>query len=123
MLVFAWDINLEDEPKSKFFERNLKLYFDGLMKVVNEDTTITVPDSKIALKKTKNSIPTYTGTIETYDAFITKEMIRLNVEIQVYFCEPKNQYIPFCKMSPRDFNHKAWEIMHETSLSYNICYD
>lgn len=122
-LVFTWDINLENKPKSRFFEKNLKLYFDGLMKVVNEDTKIAIPESKIVLRKTKNTIPSYTGTIETYDAFTTKKMILLNVVIEVHFCASKNQYIPFFKISPRDFDHKSWEMIHHTTLRDNICRD
>lgn len=93
------------------------------MKVVNEDTTVTIPESKIKLRKTKNTIPTYTGTIETYDAFTTKKMILLNVIIEVHFCKSKNQYLPFFKISPRDFEHQSWELIHHTRLRDNICKD
>ena len=44
--VFAWEINLKTKPTTKFFEDNLKRYFDGLMKVVNEDTLLTIPKTK-----------------------------------------------------------------------------
>ena len=83
-LAFAWDMNLMTKPTSKFFEDNLKLYYDGLMKVVNEDTTLTIPKTKATFseKKTKKGVISFTGSVETYDAFTTKKMITLNVIIE-----------------------------------------
>ncbi len=85
-LVFAWNINLKAKPTTKFFEDNLKLYFDGLMKVVNEDSLLTIPKTKTFIKKEKQKkgIITFTGTVETYDAFTTKKIITLNVTIESY---------------------------------------
>jgi hypothetical protein len=58
--VFAWDINLKTNPTAQFFEDNFKLYFDGLMKVVNEDTLLTIPKTKASfILKLENMLQVY----------------------------------------------------------------
>ncbi len=122
-LVFAWNINLKAKPTTKFFEDNLKLYFDGLMKVVNEDSLLTIPKTKTFIKKEKQKkgIVTFTGTVETYDAFTTKKIIALNVTIESYYCKITKTYIPLFKFSPRDYKHKSWDMLNQAKLSANIC--
>lgn len=122
-LVFAWDINLKTKPTTKFFEDKLKLYFDGLMKVVNEDKEVIIPKTKafFIANKQKKEITTFTGTVETYDAFTTKKMIKLNVTIESYYCKKTKIYIPLFRLSPRDFKHKAWEMLNQAKLRANVC--
>lgn len=122
-LVFAWDINLKTKPTTKFFEGNLKLYFDGLMKVVNEDSLLIIPKTKVFIKeeKRKNGIATFIGTVETYDAFTTKKTIILNVTIESHYCKKTKTYTPLFRFSPRDFKHKSWDMLNQAKLSANIC--
>ncbi len=121
--VFAWDINLKTKPTPKFFEDNLKLYFDGLMKVVNEDTLLTIPKTKTSFiaKEQKKELSTFTGTIEIYDAFTTKKMITLHVTIESVYCKKTKTFIPLLRFSPKDFKHKAWEMLNQVTLRDNIC--
>ncbi len=122
-LVFAWDINLKTKPTAKLFEDNVKLYFDGLMKVVNENETLIIPKTKANFieNKTKKRITTFTGTLETYDAFTTKKVIELNVIIESHYCKQTNKYVPFFKISPKDLNHKVWKVLDKIKLQDNIC--
>lgn len=121
-LVFAWDINLRTKPTTKFFEDNLKLYFDGLMKVVNEDTLLTIPKTKTLFieKERKKEVTTFTGILEIYDAFTTKKMIILNVTIESYYCKKTKTFMPLVRFSPKDFNHKAWEMLNQVTLHPNV---
>ena len=122
-LVFAWNINLKNKPTAKFFEDNLKLYFDGLMKVVNEDSLLIIPKTKVFFKeeKQRNGITTFTGTLETYDAFTTKKIITLNATIESYYCEKTKTYIPLFRFSPRDFKHTSWDVLNQAKFSAHIC--
>lgn len=117
-LVFAWDINLKTKPTTKFFEDNLKLYYDGLMKEVNEDTLLIIPKTKALFKEKeqKNEFATFTGILETYDAFTTKKMITLNVTIESYYCKKTKTFIPLFRFSPKDFNHKVWKMLNQVTL-------
>jgi|JI6StandDraft_1071083.scaffolds.fasta_scaffold07740_5 hypothetical protein len=123
--VFAWEINLKTKPTTKFFEDNLKLYFDGLMKVVNEDTLLIIPKTKALFirKEQKKEITTFTGILEIYDAFTTKKMIKLNVTIESYYCKKTKTFIPLFRFSPKDFKHEAWEMLNQVTLRPNICND
>jgi len=122
-LVFAWDVNLMIKPTTRFFEDNLKLYFDGLMKVVNEDKELTIPKTQAFFikKKQKSGMTNFTGTVETYDAFTTKKMITLNVTIESYYCDKTETYMPLFRFSPRDFKHKSWDMLKQAKLSATIC--
>jgi hypothetical protein len=121
--AFAWDANLETKLTSKFFEDNIKLYFDGLMKVVNEDSELTIPKTKVSLleNKTKKGIVIFIGTIEVYDAFTTKKMIKLNAIIESHYCKKRNKYVPLFKLSPKDFTHEIWKELKSIKLQKNIC--
>ena len=114
---------LKTKPTTKFFECNLKLYFDGLMKVVNEDSLLIIPKTKAFFKekKTKNGITTFIGTVETYDAFTTKKILALNVTIESYYCKKTKKHIPLFRFSPKDFKHKSWDMLNQARLSANIC--
>lgn len=122
-LVFAWDINLKTKPTVEFFEDNLKLYFDGLMKVVNEDKALIIPETKTFFKedKSRKEITTFIGTLETYDAFTTKKMITLSVTIEIHYCKKTKKYIPFFRFSPKDFKHYVWKKLNKIKLSDTIC--
>lgn len=121
--VFAWDINLKTNPTAQFFEDNFKLYFDGLMKVVNEDTLLTIPKTKASFieKEQKKEMTTFTGILETYDAFTTKKMITLYVTIESYYCEKSKTFLPICRFSPKDFKHNVWKMLNQVTLRADIC--
>ncbi|MCF6347318.1 MAG: hypothetical protein L3J20_03350 [Flavobacteriaceae bacterium] len=117
-LVFVWDMNLNTKPTIKFFEDNIKLYFNGLMKVVNEDKELIIPKTNVFFleNETKNGTTTFTGTVETYDAFTTKKMIALQVTIESYYCKKTKRYIPLFRFSPKDFKHAIWKELNNIKL-------
>lgn len=121
--AFAWDINLTKKPTATFFEDNLKLYFDGLMRVVNEDSSLTIPKtvSSFLEKERKKGVTTFTGTVEIYDAFTTKKMILLHVTIECAFCKKTKRFIPLFRFSPKDVEHQAWEMLNQVRLRPTDC--
>ncbi len=121
--AFAWNINLKTKPSAKFFEDNLKFYFDGLMKVVNKDTLFTIPKTKASFveKEQKNEVSTFTGTLEIYDAFTIKKTIILNVTVECYYCKKTKTFVPLLKFSPKDFKHESWEMLKQVTLDPNFC--
>jgi hypothetical protein len=123
VLAFAWDINLKTKPTTKFFEKNLKLYYDGLMKVVNEDEKITIPKTKARFKerKSKKGTTFFTGIVKTYDAFTTKKVIKLYVKIESIYCEKTKNYLPLFKFSPKKFKHKTWKNLNNIKFQNQIC--
>jgi len=122
-LVFAWDINLKVKPTASFFEDKLKLYFDGLMKVVNENKKLIIPKTKALFKENKSEkkMTTFIGTVETYDAFTTKKMIKLYVKIESYYCKEAKKHIPFFRFSPKNFKHDVWKKLDRIKLHSSSC--
>jgi len=122
-LVFVWDMNLNTKPTTKFFEDTIKLYFDGLMKVVNEDKELIIPKTNTSFleNKTNNGITTFTGFVETYDAFTTKKMITLQVTIESYYCEKNKNHIPLFRFSPQTFKHTIWKELNKIKLRETVC--
>ncbi|MCF6280141.1 MAG: hypothetical protein L3J14_07320 [Flavobacteriaceae bacterium] len=122
-LVYVWDINLHTKPTATFFEDNIKLYFDGLMKVVNEDKTLIIPQTNALFSenKTKNGTTIFTGIVETYDAFTTKKMITLHVTIESYYCEKTKKHIPLFRFSPQNFEHDIWKELNKIKLRATVC--
>jgi len=116
-------MNLNTKPTTKFFEDNIKLYFDGLMKVVNEDKELTIPKTKVFFikEKQKNGMISFTGTVEAYDAFTTKKMITLYATIESYYCEKTKKYMPVFRFSPQNFNHAIWNKLNNIKLRTTIC--
>lgn len=123
VLTFAWDISLKTNPTAKFFEENIILYYDGLMKVVNEDKNISIPKTEALFigYKSKTGNINFTGIVKTYDAFTTKKVIHLYVTIETYYCKNKKKYIPLFKFSPKEFKDKSWENLNKIKLQANIC--
>ncbi|MEE9408818.1 MAG: hypothetical protein V3V28_12170 [Polaribacter sp.] len=123
VLAFAWDINLKTKPSAKFFEENLKLYYDGLMKVVNEDEKIIIPKTEalFAESTSKKGVTYFTGIVKTFDAFTTKKTINLYVTVESNYCEKTKKYIPLFRFSPKEFIHKSWEDLNKVKLQNNLC--
>lgn len=119
-LVFAWDMNLKTKPTATFFEDNLKLYFDGLMKVVNEDVKVIIPKTEILFSENEQPL-IFKGILKIYDAFTTKKVIELNVTIEVSYCEKSRQYIPLFKMAPKEYNHSIWKVLKSITLREKVC--
>lgn len=82
---FVWVIPATVELKREQLERDLKTYFDGLMKAVAEskkiegvrvDTKVTVTDAPPGPDKIS-----WTARIETYDAFFTRKPLVLVMNV------------------------------------------
>ncbi|WP_445454484.1 hypothetical protein [Flavobacterium sp. 25HG05S-40] len=123
VVTFAWDINLKTKPTAKFFEENVIQYYDGLMKVVNEDKTIIIPKTEALFidDPSKNGSINFTGIIKTYDAFTTKKIINLYCRIETYYCKIKEEYIPHFKFSPKEFRDESWATLDKIKLQTNSC--
>lgn len=119
-LAFAWDIDLYNKPDVNFFEESLKLYLDGLMKVVVDNDSISFPKAKVNLQ---TSLDTIVGRIDVYDAFTTNKVVKLNVRIEVFHCSSSDRYTPLFKMSPCGLGESIWSQLKEIRLNETVCID
>jgi hypothetical protein len=122
--AFAWKIDLEEKLSDEQLENYLQLYFDGLMRVVNRDTSLKVP-ATIAVFSSSSTIKNnldYKGKIRLYDAFFTKEILLLNVNGEYNYCAVENKHNYVFRLSPQSFsNTEVWEHLNKASLRADIC--
>lgn len=121
--VFAWNVNGNIELKENELETNLQIYFDGLMKVVNKDKEIVIPNTIAQFRKKgdSNNISSYIGKVEIFDAFVTKEPMTLNVLVEKYYCELKKKSIILFRFSPKDFESDVWLKLKRVKLRDDFC--
>jgi len=117
--LFGWNIDSTVEITTSELEKNMTLYFDGLMTSRNR---IEHFDPKITVAKfEKTAGNTFRGTVQIYDAFTTKKTLLLNVSVDCHYCESKKATQILFKFSPKGFNHEVWEVMKMAKFQDDIC--
>ena len=112
--VFAWNISGNIKPTELMLEHNMQFYFDGLMGIgPNSFNTQSKNGSTAIFIKSKNpgNAPEYIGKIKTIDTRFTNKAMTLNVRVEVYYCEQKNNTIILFRFSPKAFEDEIWEIL------------
>ncbi len=118
--VFAWQITYQKVMSPEELEENIEIYFNGLMDNKNRMKS----DSSISLTNAlfiKNSQTRYTGKVRTFDAFTTKKMFTLNVQVQKYDCPQKNKTIVVFRFSPKPFENDVWSYLNEVEIGDDAC--
>ena len=93
------------------------------MRVVNRDTTLSVPLTNalfISSAMSKSQLK-YTGKIKLYDAFFTSEMITLNVNGEYDYCDTTNKHLYIFRLSPKPIGDEAWNHINKTVLREDLC--
>lgn len=121
--AFAWKLNLEKGLSDSQIEHYLELYFDGLMQVVNRDTSIHVPSTTALFisKSTAEAEVSYKGKIRLYDAFFSTEMITLKVNGEYHYCTDHDNHVYLFRLSPKDLDNEVWNHLNKAALQENIC--
>lgn len=117
--AFGWHIKTNTKPTLKEIEKNIELYYDGLMQAVNKNKEFEVPKSIVSFNKIDAN--KYTGTIKTHDSFYTKETIILNTFIEITHCRQKDIYVVLFKVSLQDFSHEVWKKLNSLKLKKDSC--
>jgi tetratricopeptide (TPR) repeat protein len=121
--TFAWKIDKPGPISQEELVTNLQKYFDGIMASVNKDIGKVLPKTKATLREKDSSEgpKQYTGRLELYDSFITKDTFTLNVEANVHHCEGKSRSILEFRFSPKGFDHAIWDKLHQVTLRSEVC--
>ena len=120
--AFSWSVKANSAISAKEMETNLKLYFDGLMEVVNKDEDKIIPKTQVKFHKKEGSEDRtyYTGQLTIYDAFTTKKPITLNVQVENYYLEKKRKAVVLFKFSPKAFENDIWNKLKTIKLRDDI---
>ena len=120
--AIGWEIALNEKLSEAALENYMRLYFDGLMDVVNkEDKEIpkTIA-SFIEISHADDKI-SYKGSIKIYDAFFTKKTMLLNVTLDYSYCEQKNKSLMLFRFSPKNRETDIWINLEKVKFKNDIC--
>jgi hypothetical protein len=122
--VWAWSIKGIEKPTESDLEKNVQLYFDGLLGLdfykINE---VKTPKTNAVFIKSNDSkgITKFVGKVKTFDTRYTKKPMTLHVLVETYFCEAKEKTIMVFRYSPKPFDATVWDKLNEVKLRADIC--
>ncbi|TPN88992.1 hypothetical protein [Aquimarina algicola] len=116
--VFLWNIDQKPNLSAEKLENELEEYYDGLMQSVSKGQNIEVPIKSKAFFEQLNE-SSFVGKVLTYDAFITKDKVNLNIIVNYSFCEKSKKYQVLFKISPQTPEHAVWKKLDKVSLLEN----
>lgn len=118
--VWAWSINNVREVTTSELEKNIQLYFDGLLGL----DFYKIDDKP--LRKTnavfiKNDTFHFVGKVKTHDTRYTKKPMTLHVQVENYYCKKENKAIILFRFSPKEFEDNVWTLLRTVKLIDNSC--
>jgi hypothetical protein len=120
--VFAWRIETQHPLSGTDLEKNLKLYFDGLM-----SANAGLPKDKLPgtvtwflLDSSLGNRSNFKGKIRIYDAFTLKAPLALFVSVEQYFCPANFSSILLFRFSPKPAEHPVWKRLNELTIRNTI---
>lgn len=120
--TYAWKININRKVTEKQLGLDLVKYFNSLNKIEMVDKTNKhYTSASVSKVERKNTTTYFTATVKIFDRFATNKQIVLNVLIESQHCKKKKNTIILFKFSPKEFNHKTWEMLEKVKLHKNIC--
>lgn len=120
--AFGWEISIQEKLTEEALENYMRLYLDGLMKVVNREDKVLPKTiaSFIELPNAEDQI-SYKGNIKLYDAFFTKRTMILNVTVDYSYCKQKNKSLMLFRLSPQNRGTDVWLDLAKVKFKDDIC--
>ncbi|PWG05941.1 hypothetical protein [Polaribacter aquimarinus] len=120
--TYAWSINVNRKIKAEELAIDLVKYFNSLNKINMNDSSNPRKSSAFVKKiKTKKSTTLFEGKVTIFDRFATNKMLVLNIKIESHFCKKSQKTVLLFTFSPKEFNHKTWEMLDEIKLINGGC--
>ena len=115
--VFLWEIDQDPALSAKKIEKELEIYYDGLMNIVakSDVNENQIPKSKAFFEKI--STTTFVGKVLTYDAFITKQPVELFIIVNHTPCQKENKHLVRFDISPQPTNHPVWKKLNNVGVN------
>ena len=109
---FAWYLDKNPALNTEKLNKEIQLYFDGLMNIIAKGRKISkekvIATKATFSKKTKNS---FIGKATVFDAFFTQKTIDLNIKVDYEYCPATKKHIAYFGLSPQSFQHKLWSVI------------
>lgn len=121
--VSVWALDNKKEISPAEMEMTLRIYFDGLAGVVNEnkDLKINKTSASFQLNPNPEDEVYMTGKLTVFDAFATKKPLDLNARIYSTYCEEREKLILLFRISPLDYDHEIWDKLRTVKLRSSVC--
>ncbi len=114
---FLWDIEKNPLLTPKKLESDMETYFDGIMKKVadkNKNSKTKIIKSKAFFESIDEN--NYIGKVLTYDAFIRKKEVELNILAEYLSCPSSNKHFVLFKISPQKIDHPIWDSLNKLNV-------
>jgi hypothetical protein len=114
--AFLWWVPEGTRFETERLQTDLEHYFRGLTTAVAETREFDpgAPVFDVQLESTESATPNHPqwkGTAATYDVFVTRKPIRLNVRIDIVPCSSQGHVAAFFQLSPQPPDYSIWEIL------------
>jgi hypothetical protein len=113
--AFAWSIKTDTPLNETDFQKNLELYFNGLLDI---QTTAALFIKKEDSNTTSKN---YIGKIKLLETRYTNKPMILNVLAENYYCKKEMKTIVLFKLSPKEFEDGVWQQLKNITLKNPIC--
>lgn len=115
--IFLWSLDQNPDLSSTSLESQMESYFDGLMNMISKSDSKNSIKTKTFFEKIDSQ--SYAGKIITYDGFITKKEVSLNVVVTTTPCENLGKYLVTFRISPQDIKHPIWDTLNNVHITLN----
>ncbi|MCC1485075.1 hypothetical protein [Winogradskyella immobilis] len=115
---FAWYLDVDPKLTTERLNKELKLYFDGLLNAVGKGKGLskeTIIPAKATIAYNKESA-SYLGNVTIFDVFFKEALQTLNVKITSSYCDITKKHIVYFEFSPQPYQHKLWETMNNITI-------
>jgi len=109
--AFVWWIGEAEPVDTDSLSRHLEEYFRGLAHAVGESRGVEIGDATFEAALSENGLIGFRGRAETFDAFVTREQISLNVGGGLVECATQGHRAVLFALSPQPFDHPVWKTL------------
>jgi hypothetical protein len=111
--AFVWWIPSGSDVSAETLKHDLEAYFDGLAAAVSKSRGFDPGDARARAELRPiltfaAANPMFDGTVAAYDPFVTRAMVRLNLQIEIFTCSEQGRLAVFFALSPQSLGHPVW---------------
>jgi len=111
--AFVWWVAADTVISADGLEDDLESYFSGLSRAVLEGSGDGLDGAVFGveleeLAEVRRDRFELTGTVQTFDPFVTKEQLKLNVRVIEIECPEQGRLAVYFELSPQASDHGVW---------------
>jgi len=118
--VWAWSVNNKKTFTIAELEKNIQLYFDGLLGLdfYKIDEKPVQKTNAVFIEKAPSQ---FIGKVKTVDTRYTKKPMTLHAQAESYYCEQTNKAVIVFRFSPQSFEDDVWNRLKSVMLIDDFC--